>query len=305
MIDINISLSKNIVDDFDPLINTCGGNPKAIEMALGIIKHDKRTLTVTLKEITEIKGELFRDLFKRAWDELNEDGKNIMKIMAMFPFGTKGAPIANLLSINDNDFQSALSKLIDLSLISVKEEGIYIDPFYYLHPLVNAFAIQKLKESTDFEEQMRIKWLNYYLELSKNIGFCWNDIEKLKILDKDRLKESIKYAIDWADKNQAYEYVISISDNVKYYFYIRGFWSSQMNIQRANAAKRISNVQVEFDALVYHLNILCKQGNVDDADIYLPILRDIHSQNELRDTSLINYQDRKKILKINQSNSIS
>lgn len=289
MTDLDISQTKNKVEDFDPLVNTCGGNPKAIEMALGIIKHDKRTLKATLEELVSIKGELFKDLFKRAWDLLNEDAKNILRLMAMFPYGTKEWPLSKISMISENDLQSALSKLIDLSLINTKEEGISVEPFYFLHPLVNAFANQKLKESSDFDKSTRVNWLNYYKELSSQIGFCWKDIEKLKILDEDGLREGIEYAIEWANNNKDFDAVIAISENIKYYFYIRGIWSSKLNLLRADAAKKNLNVQAQFDALVYHLNILCKQGNIDEAEYYLPILNDLQSQNTFSENSLIDY----------------
>ena len=290
MIDLRIEYAKNKIEDFDILIDTCGGNPKAIEIALGIIKYDKRTLQETLDELVSIKGDLFKSLFKRVWEELlNEDGKNILKLMAMFPFGTKETPLKEISGINDNDFHNALSQLIDLSLINAKDEGIYVESFYYLHPLVNAFAGQKLKESSDFETPARIKWFDYYYNLSENIGFCWNDIEKLKILDGEGLKEGIEYAIRWAYDNHHFDFVIDTSENIKYYFYIRGIWSSKLNLLRYDAAKHTGNILVQFNALVYQLNILCKQGNTEKAEHYLKILDDILADNEFNDDLLIDY----------------
>lgn len=289
MTDWGISHTKNRIEDFDPLVQTCEGNPKAIEMALGIIKHRSKTLQEALDELTSIQGNFFKDLFRRAWDLLDADGKNILLIMSMFPNGTKAKPIEQVLAIDEHNFETAISKLIDLSLINIREEGINIIPFYYLHPLVNSFASKKLKEYSLLETTSRENWLNYYLQLTNQVGFCWNNTDKLKLLDEEGLREGVEYAIDWANKNQKFDYVIKISENVKYYFYIRGIWSSQLNLLRAEVARKISNVQVEFDALVYHLNIICKQGNIDEAEIYIHQINDLKSQNSFSDTSIIDY----------------
>jgi hypothetical protein len=290
MDDLQISHKKNKIEDFDPLVKTCEGNPKAIEMALGIIKYHRKNLQEALDELTSIKGDFFKDLFKRAWDLLDTDGKNILMIMAMFPNGTKAKPIEQVLAIDEHSLETAISKLIDLSLINNKEEGINSVPFYYLHPLVNSFASQKLKENSSLEIPSRENWLNYYLQLTNQIGLCWNDTDKLKKLDEEGLREGIEFAIEWANKNQKIEYVINISENVKYYYYIRGIWSSPLNLLRAEVARKISNTQVEFDALIYQLNILCKQGNIDEAEIYVPKLNDLKSQNSFSETSLIDYK---------------
>ncbi|MBV6472199.1 MAG: hypothetical protein JPMHGGIA_00454 [Saprospiraceae bacterium] len=289
MSDLGISNKKNKIEDFDPLVRTCEGNPKAIEMALGIIKHRGKTQQEAIEELTSIKGDFFKDLFRRAWDLLDADGKNILMIMSMFPNGTKPKPIQEVLEIGEHNFETAISKLIDLSLINIKEEGINSIPFYYLHPLVYSFSSQKLKENSSLETTCRNRWLDYYLKLTNQIGFCWNDTDKLKMLDDEGLREGIEYVIDWANKNERYDYVIKISENVKYYFYIRGIWSSQLNLLRASVGRKTSNAQVEFDALVYHLNILCKQGNKEEAEVYASQVTELKNQNKFSEASLIDY----------------
>ena len=71
--------------------------------------------------------------------------------------------------------------------------------FYFFEFLSFSFPLfllrftQKLKENSSLENPSRENWLNYYLQLTKEIGFCWNDTDKLKILDDDGLKEKIRY----------------------------------------------------------------------------------------------------------------
>lgn len=277
------------ISEFEKLIEIAGGNPKALEMALGYIKYSSMSLKKVVDDLSAAKGDIFDDLFKRCWNLLDESAKNVLMLMTMFPSGTEAYPLIRILEQSEVDFALVINKLNQLSLLTIKRDRLGIEPFYLLHSLVKLFALQKLKESDSFEKATRLKWLNYYLDYSSQIGFCWNDIDKLKLLDKEGLKEGIEYAIKWAFENSEDKYVIEISDNIKYYFYIRGFWASQLNILRANVAKKIGDQQAAFDALVYHFNIMCKQENIQEAEKYLPQIEALKTINKLNGTSIIDF----------------
>jgi hypothetical protein len=51
----------------DPLMAATGGNPKAIEVALGLIKYEHRPFQQVVDDLYAARGELFDDLFMRAW----------------------------------------------------------------------------------------------------------------------------------------------------------------------------------------------------------------------------------------------
>ncbi len=83
--------------------------------------------------------------------------------------------------------------------------------------------------------------------------------------------------------------------NVKYYFYIRGFWSSPLNRIRADVANKLGLYQIQFDALVYQFNILCKQENMKEADKYLTEIADLVAKNNFSESSLINFTHAKAL----------
>lgn len=114
--------------------------------------------------------------------------------------------------------------------------------------------------------------------IAKNIGFCWNEIEKLRELDVQCIREGIESAVNWAFQNEQYEYVISLTYNIRYYYYVRGYWSTNNNIIRAQAGNKIENIDVEFEALVYHINIASKQESPEEVDKHLLRLDELSSK---------------------------
>jgi predicted phosphodiesterase len=258
------------INDFDDLIKNTGGNPKAINIALGYIKYECKTLPCIIKNISEAQDEeLFDSLFGKCWALLNDKSKDVLLALSLFPFGVHPAMLSYVSGITNGHFEDSKKKLIELSLISVQYQDIYLEPIFYLEPLVQSFAKNKLKSTNLFEKDIRCRWLDGYMGIAKNIGFCWNEIEKLRELDVQCIREGIESAVNWAFQNEQYDYVISLTYNIRYYYYVRGFWSTKNNLIRAEAARKIQDIDVEFEALVYHINIASKQECPDEVDQYL------------------------------------
>lgn len=287
-----IGLPINDITAFDSLIEKVDGNPKALEMAIGIIKYDGFTFSETLNQLLDLDGKLFADLFEWAWRLITDEEKNILEILTLFPNGTDEYSIEKILQ--KQNIKNLSKKLVDLSLLSRKHKSNHTEITYYLHPLVNHYASQKFKQN---KEKIIIEnnWLTYFIDITNKISHCHKEAntKDLKLLDKEGFKEGFEFVVGWAMLNRKYDFVIQVTDNVKYYFYIRGSWNTQYNILRAKAAKEIADYQAEFDAYVYHLNILCKQGCcLQEIEKYIAIVSELKNQHHERLTndSLIDYQ---------------
>jgi hypothetical protein len=57
---------------FGSLVVVTGGNPKALEIALGLIKHGRRTLPQIVGDLAAARDALFDDLSAHAWLLLDE-----------------------------------------------------------------------------------------------------------------------------------------------------------------------------------------------------------------------------------------
>ncbi|NTU81388.1 MAG: hypothetical protein HGA45_18750 [Chloroflexales bacterium] len=92
-----LQLSKVAGDpaQFEPLIAVTGGNPKAIELAMGLIKHERRPLQQVVDDLYAARGEIFDKLFTRAWSLLDEAARRVLLVATFFPTGASGRPSAS------------------------------------------------------------------------------------------------------------------------------------------------------------------------------------------------------------------
>jgi len=63
--------------DLAPICEVTGGNPKAIMLVLGYLKHGQRPLSEVIDEIYAGRGNLFDDLFTRAWQLLDDTAQRV------------------------------------------------------------------------------------------------------------------------------------------------------------------------------------------------------------------------------------
>ncbi len=276
-----IVLGIDKIEVFDDLIKMVNGNPKAIEMALGIIKYERLTLENTIKDLLDLNGELFKDLFDWAWKLLDYNEKKILKIMSLFPNGTDENTLKFISEFQDNIFKSSCDKLINLSLLIASSKNSCSEYVYNLHPLGYKFAFLELENDSE-KEKIQNKWMDFFRDFTFKVDHCYQDAETedLKTLDVEWFKDSFSFVLDWAVEHKKYDFIVDVTDYTKYYFYIRGIWSSRYNLLRAEAAGKLSDIQTEFNAYVYHLNILCKQENYSEIKTYLPQAKNLKKMHK-------------------------
>ncbi|RRR74169.1 MAG: NACHT domain-containing protein [Candidatus Viridilinea halotolerans] len=210
------------MEQLDPLIVATGGNPKAIEITLGLIKYERRPLPQIVDDLYAARGEIFTDLFERAWALLDEAARRVLMVATFFPTNASGAALSASADVQGFAFDRAIERLADMSLIDVQITDMSSPPRYALHPLVRAFAEFHLKERHEFEELARKRWANWFVELTAKVGYCWDDLSRLGMLDMDI--ESVIAAFNWAEEQQQFETLFQISQNVEYFFWVRGLW---------------------------------------------------------------------------------
>ena len=125
------------------------------------------------------------------------------------------------------------------------------------------------------------------------IGFCWDDTEKLRPLDSLWIKKSLEKILkDLWDKKLWQEFCI-LSENVKYYYYVRGIWHTSYNLKRFEAGKILSNPEIQFESLIYHTNILIKRLSEKESIISnIDVLEKLFQEHEkdLSEYEKINYK---------------
>jgi tetratricopeptide (TPR) repeat protein len=269
--------------DFEALVIVTGGNPKALEMTLGLIKYGHRTLQQIVDDLIAARDVLFDDLFAHAWSLLDKRTRHMVMALTFFLASASAEALSATVGVQEFAFDRAIERLMDLGLLDVQQVDLNRPPRYTLHPLVRAFAAAQLAEYPDFAIHARDRWIAWYLQLADQIGFCWDNLGQLDLLDFEH--ESLQTAITWVFAQGRYRETIWLVEGVRYYYNVRGLWDSRLaiNLMRLEAARRLGDRDNEMLALAHHVEIRSKQGNLTEAEHCLAQLDDIVQRTELPD----------------------
>ncbi|MBK9945492.1 MAG: hypothetical protein IPP13_28210 [Kouleothrix sp.] len=253
--------------EFEPLVTVTGGNPKAIEIALGLVKHERRPLQQVVDDLYAARGELFDDLFTRAWSLLDEAARRVLMVMTFFPDSASGEAVAASADVLGYAFDRAVERLTDLALLDVQQADLSNAPRYTLHPLVRVFAGVRLAEQPSFEESARERWSQYFLQFvtkhivqNDNIEQYWRSLASiyaLKSIKPDWI--NIKGVLKWASENNHSELLVNLMMMLVHYMDRVGLFSDRIDycrkaIQAAMLIDRISDAAwLHLDGILWAL----------------------------------------------------
>jgi len=181
-------------------------------------------------------------------------------------------------AVNGFDFDRATERLVDLALVDIQQIDLASEPRYVLHPLVRAFAGSQLAKRPDFEQEARERWIGWYVDLSSQVGYCWDDLSRLSRLDSEQ--SNIRFAFSWSSQNHQYDsQTNALVKGASYYYHVRGLWdvAFEMHQERYNAARRLGDNVEEAEALALYTHMLCKREHFQDVELHLQCLREIMS----------------------------
>jgi tetratricopeptide (TPR) repeat protein len=265
----------------EPLLAATGGNPKAITMTLGLLKYERRPLQQIVDDLYEARGDLFDDLFSRAWALLDEAARRLLMIATFFVDSASSEALSATADVTGFDFDRAMERLTDLSLLDVQQADLNSKPRYVLHSLVRAFAGAQLAEQAEFEKAARGRWVGWYIDLDAQVGYCWHDISRLDVLDKE--EETAFAVINWAFQNKRYTDITQIArgEGIRHYHYVRGNWMQLTIIDTicTQAAKHLGDETTEAMCLENQIIIKSKQGNLSAIPDLFERLRELIQTN--------------------------
>ncbi|HEY9669978.1 MAG TPA: ATP-binding protein [Waterburya sp.] len=115
----------------------------------------------------------------------------------------------------------ALAQLYQLRLVMQDEER------YDMHPLSREYALAELQANSEFEQQARARWVNWYLQLSQAYpSQNWRQWYEYQDLDQEW--ENLQAVIDWCLDQNRYEEVRQFWQRIKGYTYLRGYWHERL-----------------------------------------------------------------------------
>lgn len=261
----------------EPLQVVTSGNPKAIEIALGLVKYERRPLSQVVDDLYAARSDLFDDLFTRAWALLDDAARRVLLVMIFFPISANGEALSATADVQGFAFHRAVERLTDLALLDVQQDDLNIAPRYLLHPLVRAYMGARLAELPELEESARVRWVRYFIDFADQQFTCtvpreryWKYLstsESASVIDVEWL--NIQQVLQWTDDRNMFEMLLELTTCLLHYMDRRMMYSY-----------RIHYVHKAINATMYlkrpwHENILrinalawtlIEQGSLDDAE---------------------------------------
>ena len=266
-----LKLEERIHDPalLDTLLRATGGNPKALELALGALKYGAQTIPQVLDDLGAARGDLFDDLFAGAWALLDDAAQRLLLALALFAGPAQRDALVVTAAADDAHAAPALQHLVSLALVDAGAlDGRA--PRFTCHPLVRAFARAKLHDQLTFAHAARTRQLAFYADLAAQVGYCWDDLARLNLLDGEH--ETITAVIRQAPRDDPT--LARLVRGVDYYYYVRGLWTADASISavRAQVAHYAAGDEEALLALAYNIQMLCRQGQHAAAAQQLPEL---------------------------------
>ncbi|MFN8473887.1 MAG: NB-ARC domain-containing protein [Anaerolineae bacterium] len=257
----------------DPLIDATGANPQAMQMATGQLKY-QRSLQQVIDDLHAARGQVFDDIFARSWSLIDKPAQHVLLVATFFPTSTAAEALAKAADVYDFGLEQAIELLTDLALLDVEQTGLDQPPRYGLHPLVRAFASERLREETTFELAARQRWCRYYVEFAEQHIVrtvprtrYWNSLLGRDLTLANPEKSNLCSALEWAEVHHCDELLVELMIRWAHYMGRRNFRERiQFSKKAADAAARLGHQWDEAVLLIDAYGWVCiEAGLFEDA----------------------------------------
>lgn len=233
------------------LVMVTGGNPYAIEMALGHLRYN-RSLTTERQENAVKKlvnalyiadrelDDLFDRMFKWAWEDdvLNAEARCLLLATPFFVDSATAEALGAAADVEGYYLTKALRQLGEMSLLKENAAGRYS-----VHPLTRAFAARKLREAPDWETEGRKRWLDYWLRFAQLYsGEDWDNWQEYAVASPE--VPNLLLACNWAFAHDVAEIYFELSRQIKELLFVQGLWKEYIMLanQSIELARRLNDL---------------------------------------------------------------
>ncbi|MBN1922974.1 MAG: tetratricopeptide repeat protein [Anaerolineae bacterium] len=246
------------------LVQVTDGNPKAIEMALGYLKHGVLNLNALIDALhtaSQSVGRIFDDLFQRSWGTLSADARAALWAMSFFADTVSQEALGATAGLGAYHLHTALEQLTELALL----EGD-ANLRYSMHPLTRAFVIAQLRAEPEWESAARERWIDWYTGFLATYipqtGEYWSMLQSLDI-EVTNLENLIQWTFE-----KEHALVPLLAQRVWYFLYIRGEWvACERYVRRAiQQAAQQQQTALRLWLEVHLARLLVQQANFAEAE---------------------------------------
>lgn len=182
------------------LIDATGGNPKLMQLLIGVLTSQEQEPDDLIKLLKPIREAtlLYAILLPKTWNALSKDAAHVLLVIPFFVESASEAALSAASGVAEDKLAQALLQLFKLSLLDMNVSG----QRHGVHPVVRAFATEQWKDFQGFEREARLRWCTYYVNYVEEYGD--NDLGEPvgggKPGARDKLREeitNIRQVIDW------------------------------------------------------------------------------------------------------------
>jgi predicted ATPase/class 3 adenylate cyclase/transcriptional regulator with XRE-family HTH domain len=274
------------------ICNRLDGLPLAIELAAPLIKlfQPKELLAQLDKRLALLTGgprnspdrhQTLRNTIDWSYNLLRREEQTLFRRLAVFVGGCTveaAKAVCNADAAAGNDMLALLRALVDKNLLRQLGSPNAKSRFTMLET-IREYALELLEASEEAEIQ-RQRHAIWYLDFVPKGGGRYDSNkreshEALEALDSE--VENIFSVIQWTMEKARYDDALEIIKGSEYYFYYRGYWRRKAIINKnwAKAAHERRDPTAELRAIAYQVQLLCRQGHIEEAERLLPRLKEL------------------------------
>jgi len=248
------------------LYQRIGGIPAALVYAVGQITYG-HSMEMVLNGITQASGDVARFCFEGSVRPLSrQPAYSLLMAMAMFPKYPLRAAVAHSAGLTGDPLSTddGLAQLQRLSLIS-QQKGRY-----RMLPLTREYALAELAANPKFEQEARMRWVEWYLNFAKeNGGRDWKEWH----IPFDRIEEeweNFLAVFDWCATHELYDEMRTFwqGGGVSQLAHVYGYWDDKLTwlTWLIQAAERRGDWPTLVETAKDKAYTLTFIGNLEEAD---------------------------------------
>lgn len=247
-------------EDAQRLYQRTSGIPAAMIYALGQLAAGYPLKDVPTR-LTLSQGDYSRFYFESSVALLKGWSHQLLMTLALFPRSASREAIADLVSSpdlvepNSGEIVEGLARLQQLSLVN-QDQGRYD-----MLPLTREFAIAELTAHPNFEQQVRERWVKWYLNFAQAHGAKdWKEWNESAPVEQEW--ENLQYVIEWCITQNRYADVRQFLQQVSWYTHAQGYRSDRLSYwsTRLDWADWLIQAAEQHQDWATLLNIMFDQG---------------------------------------------
>jgi LuxR family glucitol operon transcriptional activator len=233
-------------EDLKPLVVVTGGNPAAIELALGTMNGGTLCFSDVISNLHERGGQdmrlMFDALYSSSWSQLSRAAQQTLLVIPPFTGDSSVSKKAlqAVSGLSSLYFDSAVKQLVKFKLVSVNHKT----QRYSVLPMTRTFAMSQLDNDPEFEKGARTRWSNYFLEFVRENAkrttpeeIYWNSLVNKNMEAIDEEWVSVHEVLEWAEQNGKEELFIELVTLLLHSMYGR-----LLNVERQKFVQRAATI---------------------------------------------------------------